>query len=130
MPKHQATFTPWSLRSSHLPTPIVSSKFLSSISLGRSVITRTFTRWSVIVPPTIDAFLSIIPYQGITSEAVVSYSFTMLYLVTLISRSFYVKAMFWSSHKRAAGYKKKQCFYARNGDNAELGSIYMEIKLD
>ena len=107
VPKLQATFTPCCLRSSHLPTPVIISKFLSSISLGRSVRTQTFTRWSVIVPLTIVAFLSITPYQGITSEAVVSYPFTMLYLVAFFSRSFYVKAMFWSSQKRAAVYKKK-----------------------
>ena len=55
----------------------------------------------------------------------------MLYLVTFISRSFYVfyvKAMFWWSLKRAAGYKKRQCFvvvvvvvfYARNSVFPEL----------
>ena len=54
----------------------------------------------------------------------------MLYLVTFISRSFYVKAILRWSIKRAAGYKMKQCFffvvvvvvvfYARNSVIPEL----------
>ena len=68
----------------------------------------TFAFWSAIGPEAIITFLHIGSHHSVTSQAAVTYLFTMFNHVTYSPHAFHIIAVFWPSNKPASSYKKRK----------------------